>query len=184
MNYDETIRPWLLTVAEPWGITQAHAYRWHDAVGKEKPERYFTYTPLRGERLDTAITDMSTADGTTVTHRAMQQWAFYIRIDLYNSYDGLSELARCVVAAEHYQPIMNNFKAHGVSFHDVFESPIDESTPYDDEILYHHSMIVEFYENPEYTIVETNGVVNQITTTIEAGSKDIQIDNPGGVSYP
>lgn len=183
MNYDEIIRPWLLTVAEAWGITQAHAYRWHDASGKQKPEKYFTYTPIRAERLDDTTVDLSTATSTTKNHRAAQQWAVFVRVDLFNSCDGLNELARCVVAADHYAPIIQTWDARGVSFHDVFESPIDESEPDDEEIIYHHSMVLEFHENPEYTLTETNGVVETITFNIESGSKDMQVDSTG-VTYP
>lgn len=178
MDFDNTIRPWLLTVSEAWGVRQAHPYRWHDA-DKSENEVYFSYRPLRSRPHVHDIVDRSEKDGTTVTHRASQRFIVEVRIDVFRSKDGLNELSRMIPAIQHNQILRDTLSARGVAFRSVVTPPEDISTWDDERIDYQHFMVVDFYENPEYEIVETNGVVETLKFNLESGSKQVQVDSTG-----
>lgn len=176
MNPNETIRKWLLACGKQFGIRQAHDYRWSDADSRQH-EMYFTYRIIESRPMQVGIEDASTLTSNTVNHKALQRWLTDVEIKLYNSQDGMFELASCFVGAQSIPSIRRLFGG----YHSPPRNPVttDESIIYDDDIDYIHKMIVQFEEEIEFIIDETNGSVDQIDLTIESGAPTYEIDRNG-----
>lgn len=188
MNPNSTVRPWLLAVGKQFGIRQAHDFRWPDA--KTRPdEMYFTYRLMRTFPVSVGHHDLSSVitppgkgvPGNDVNRSGSKPYHTVVQIDLYNSQDGLYELAAIEVAA-HASPIIRQlFQSKGVAF---FEAEITDETTFDDQrVDYHHRMIATFEENVEVSITEINGQVDDIVLDLNwDGDIPSQTVNDSGIT--
>jgi hypothetical protein len=179
MDPNTTIKLWLLAVGDEYDIHQAHEYRWPDASTVPQVP-YFTFRQVSARFLqDRGAQNLSTVDASkTVTHRYSREAEQTYRIDLYRSEDGLMELMEAAIAAEKMPSIMAIFEAGGCSFAGAINFT-DETTFDDSEIDYRHSMTCRFCVNPEFTKDETNGSVDQVDLTLEAGATTHEITRSG-----
>lgn len=166
MNPSTTIRPWLLACGNQYGINEAFFLRWPDE--STRPETmFFTYRLESTRRTNgsPAWSDMSSKAGHSATLKAIQAHTTVARIDLYNSQNGLYELASCCLALSHIESLQQLLCDHGVSLGDISE--ITDDTDYDaDEIIYHQYAILEFNENVEFALTFDNEVVDEVLFNI------------------
>ncbi len=160
MNPDTSIRPWLLACGAQYGIREAHDYRFPDAKTRQH-EMYCTYKMISSEPNQVGYQDLSTKSGYDVSWKSVQKWYTIVEIDLYNSQDGLFELASFVVA-QNNKDISAIFNDQ-CSLIDVV-SLTNESTFDDERIDYHHKLIVRFEEDIEFVLDEINAIVETIDT--------------------
>ena len=168
MNPDTTLRTWILACGKQFGIREATVYRWPDADSRQH-EWYATYRMTSCVPDQVGIQRLNSKTGNTVHRKGAQKHKVTCRIDLFNSQDGLYELAAWGVAAHHSPDIRKIFTDHGSTFIEVIEV-IDDSTWDDEEIIYHHYMICTFTDNVEISLDETNGVVDTATFNLEEDS--------------
>jgi hypothetical protein len=162
MNPNTTIRPWLLACGEQFGIRQAHEYRWSDAKTRQH-EMYCTYQIISSTPRDSGTRDMSSSSGYDVSVKGIQQWVTRVQVDLYNSQDGLYELAAFCVGADHVPAIRSIF---GGKCAFIGAVSVDDYSEFDDAVVdYHQRLICDFYENVEISITDVNSVVDSIDVT-------------------
>ena len=176
MNPNSTIRPWLLACGKQYGIFQAHDYRWADDETRQY-SMYFTYKITGSSPFQVGVEDMNSLTVNTVHFKGVQKWFTDVEITLYNSQDGMYELASCFVGAQAVPSIR-------AVFNDVCSPPrkpvvTNASIEHDDKIEYIHKMTVQFEEDVEFTIDEANGSVDQVNINMESGSTGYEIDRDG-----
>jgi hypothetical protein len=97
----------------------------------------------------------------SATYRAIQPWTTMVRVDLYNSEDGLYELASCCAGLDGIEVLQRIMRSGGVGGFEMIE--LEDDTDFDaDEIIYHQHMVLEFNENVELALTFDNEVVEQI----------------------
>ncbi len=171
MNPLTTIRPWLLATGKQFGIREVHEIRWHDADNKPG-EMYCTWRIMGSEdEPGEDVHNLTTASGYNASSKYAQSWLTTVQIDLYNSQNGIYELAS-MCAGLHHQTIKNLF------VHDAFYSKVvtDQSTFDDERINYHHQLVCVFRETIANEITVTNGVVETIQLQIDDGTYHNQYD--------
>jgi hypothetical protein len=168
MNPNTTLRTWILACGKQFGIRKAFYMRWPDALNRQH-EMYATYRMLNCIPDQVGQQGLNSKTGYTVHRKGAQKHKYTCRIDLYNSEDGMYELAAFGVAAHHSPDVRQIFKDHGSMFIEVLEV-VDDSFVDDEEILHHQYMICTFTDNVEISLDETNGVVEQINFNLESGS--------------
>lgn len=172
MNPQTTIRPWLLACSVQGGIgaIDAHETSHPDASGK--PEHiYFVYN-VEGAKQPTKhhpirSRSLPDPDGYDVVVSASQQWQTKVVIDLYNSQNGLSELAGCAVAAESSEDtdIQNVLRAGGIEFV-AGSAEIENKTTRDGtRFYYHHRMVCYFNTTEGFRHTKTNHRVDTLDLT-------------------
>ena len=164
MNPNASVRPWLLAVGKQFGIRQAHDFHWPDADTRPK-QMYCTYRLLKTVPVSAGHHNLSTNTGNTLHRKASKPYKTTVQIDLYNSQDGLYELAAMEVAAFTNPVIRNIFKTGGCAFK---TSEITDETEFDAEVIdYHQRMVAVFEENVEVSLDEINGVVDEIELDLD-----------------
>jgi hypothetical protein len=172
MNPNVTIRPWLLACGLQVGIRYVHEYRWHDA--DNKPDMpYCTYRIMSSIPENEGVHYLTTASINTAVERAAQPWLTTVRVDLFNSQNGLYELASFCVAQESHPSIKELFRQNAT----MVERSVEDLTEADDEeLVYHHRLTAVFRENVEHTLEESNGVVDTIRLQLDDGTFFDQYD--------
>lgn len=169
MNPKNTVEKWLLAAGKPFGIEQAHDYRWADAETVQQ-ESYCEYRMIRSipKQATPQTNNAVNADNQyTVDWSSWQEWTTTLQIDLKRSQDGMRELAAMCVAAQAYQPILSMLQNGGVAFTKAVEIiNLTDETNGDLYERYHHRLICEFTEHVQYTLKEINGVVEEIRITL------------------
>lgn len=175
MNPNTTIRPWILACGKQYGIRQAHEYEWDDAESRQH-EMYFTYEMKFSDQNQSGHMDMSTSSAYTVTRKAVQKWYTTVEVDLYNSEDGMFELASLVVAVK-----LPSIKAIFNDQCTLIESKGVEnlSKRYAGETSFHQQLVVVFEEEVEFVLAEPNGEVEQVNLSIETGDPTYEITDSG-----
>lgn len=176
MNPDTAIRPWLRACGETFGVNEVHNYHWPDASTRPQ-EPFFVYKIIEtasaqdGHTKFKSVPDQSNAPYTSRT-TGEKQHETTVRIDLYRSINGVQELAKCCIAAEVSDTIKEFFKESGCAFKKISEQVEDMTPEYDaltagditDQI--HHRVDVVFYDNIQFSLDETNNVVEEINLSV------------------
>ncbi len=166
MNPLTTIRPWLLATGKQFGIREVHEMRWHDADNKPD-EMYCTWRIMGSEdEPGEDVHNLTTASGYNAASKFAESWLTTIQIDLYNSQNGIYELASMCAGLNH------------VTINALFEEKaalyskevIDQSTFDDERINYHHQLNCVFRETIANELTETNGVIETIQIKIDDGT--------------
>jgi hypothetical protein len=161
MNPNKVIRPWIIAAGRDFGIRYGYPYRRPDDATKQE-EIYFTYRITGSEPDETGRHSQDTKTGYTANLSARKSHVNLVRIDLYNSEDGIRELNAMCIAAQDDGDIRNIFTSVGCSFIENL-GVADETTWDAEEINHHHVLTCSFYENVEYNISKDNEVVESIT---------------------
>ena len=149
MNPNTTIRPWLLACSLEGNIGAVEAFEIGapDMSGKEE-EIYFVYTVKSGKpKTDSLPINTSRLPATgvyDVVVSGSKEWKTRVEVELFNSQNGMSELAGCFTAAFIDQDLMNLFTAHGLEPVVGSEETFNESTRDGARIYYHHRMVCYF----------------------------------------
>jgi len=179
MNPLVTIRPWLLATGQQFGIREVHEIRWHDADNKPR-EMYCTWRLMGSEdEGGEDIHNLTTASDNDAVSKYAESWLTTVQIDLFNSQNGIYELASMCAGINH-ETIKLLF-VHAA----LYSKTITDESTYDDErIYYHHRLVCVFRENISNTITETNGVVTKIRAQLDDGTYYDQYDitAAGGVT--
>jgi hypothetical protein len=144
LNPITTIVPWLLACGQKFGILDVYEQRCPDAGGRPE-ESYFVYRVRRARpNQPVAKIQQNALVGTyDIDVSARQEWSVELQVDLYNSQNGIAELAACCIAAQADQDILTLFGGRGVAFKGCLEiSEDNEETA--DRIWYHHKMVCKF----------------------------------------
>lgn len=170
MDPNTTIRPWLLACGNQYGINEAFYLRWPDE--STRPETmFFTYRFVGMQSGQPASYNLNSGDGYSATYRTAQPWKTRVRIDLYNSRDGLYELASCCAGLDGIEILQRIFKDGGVGGFEIVE--LEDDTEYDaDEIVYHQHIELDFNENVELSLSFDNEVVEEILFTLNIDGAD------------
>ncbi len=177
MNPNTTVKPWLLACGKQFGVNDAREYRYPDAKARAKQDPYFTYALSAAIPQQVGHQDLTTKTSYVANRKGYQKHFFTATIDLWDSQDGLYELAAIAVAAQQ-NPIIRAVFAQQCEFNEV-QSITDLTTFDDDRINYHHQMICTFDVNVEFSLDETNAVVEEIKLTLESGGYEWTIDDTG-----
>lgn len=178
MNPNTTIRPWLLACGAQFGINNAYDYRCPDEETRPY-QMYFTYRFIEMRELSVASIDMSTApaSGYNLDRKIAKPFDTLVEIKLYNSQDGLFELAACVAALERVPAIRELFSGKA-AYRDI-QSLKNDSTWDSDRVDYEHTMIIRFEEIASIELEEINSVIEQIDLTLESDSHTWNITENG-----
>ena len=177
MNYEQTIRPWLLVCLRSFGVKEVYGYRLPDESTRPQ-EPYAIYTPVSSYPVQVGIQNLTTAPASDndVNIRMAQEHETRIRVDYYDSPNGLYEIASCAVAARS-QKIRDIFLPE-CAFKDV--ELLNDNTTFDSErIDYHHTMVVVFREFVECNIVDVNALIDQIDLNINSNHPTYEITRAG-----
>jgi len=178
MNLNLVIRPWVLSILTQYGIRYAAHVRWPDASTRQH-EMYAEYMVVSMVPEQDGLQDQTTVDDSdVVTHSAWQVWLTTVEVVIYNSQDGASELAGLAISAQHNQSIKDLFDRHSAAFHRVVRID-DISEPYDDKTIYKHRLVCEFRTNEEYSLEDTNAVVDEIIFQIEPDDFEYTVSDSG-----
>jgi hypothetical protein len=159
MNLNETIRPWLLACGAQHGNNQAYEFRRPDDSTRQE-EPYYVYMATRLLPAQDGSQTQSTKTGYDAHVSAWKQHIHTIQIDLYNTEDGMRELAEACLMAEHNDSIKSIYK-NKCSFYQVVD--ITNETTFDGErVYYHHRLICQWFEGIEYTLDDINGIVETV----------------------
>jgi hypothetical protein len=166
MNPKTTIKPWLLACSEQGGIGAVDAYETSaPEMSEELEDIYFVFQVTGG--IPTRHTPMEKRslpdpEGWDVEVSGTQFWKMQVQVDLFNSQNGLSELAGCAVAAEKDQEFTDLFKAHGLSFV-AGSAEVQNLTTRDETGFYHHHrMTCHFNTTQGFKHTKTNHRVSAI----------------------
>jgi hypothetical protein len=166
LNPLTTIRPWLLAAGEQFGIREVHEIRWHDADNKPR-EMYCTWRIMGSEDEEgDGVFNLTTASGNDAASKFAESWLTTIQIDLYNSQNGIYELAS-MCAGLHHTTIKQLFEEKAALYS---KTVTDQSTFDDERIDYHHRLVCVFRETIASSITETNGVVTTIQIQLDDGT--------------
>ena len=182
MNPLTTIRPWLLATGKQFGIREVHETHWHDADNKPD-EMYCTWHIVGSEdEPGEDIHNLTTASGSNAVSKFAESWLTTIQIDLYNSQNGIFELASMCAGLNHTS-IKIVFEEKAALYSKVVTN---QSTFDDEEITYHHRLVCVFRETIANTITETNGVVDLVQVQIDDGTyfDQYDIDSTGYTPTP
>ena len=178
MNPDTTIRPWLLACGSQFGINAAYGYRRSDSPTRFE-EPYCTYRVLEMRERTVASIDLSTApaSGNDLTRKIAVPFSTFVEIKLFNSQDGLYELAAFTAAVKRI-PAVRELFAGKAAYREAVELRND-STWDDERIYYEHTMVCRFEENASIELEDINAVIDDISLTLESGSHTWTIDDTG-----
>jgi hypothetical protein len=169
MNPKNTIRPWLLACSIQGKIGATEAYETNAPDMSGKPEHiYFVYHvsvakqttkhhPVRSRTLPDP-------EGYDVVVSASQQWQTKVIVDLYNSENGLSELAGCAVAAESNEDvdIQKVLRSGGIEFVPGSAEVENKTTRDGTRFYYHHRMVCYFNTVEGFRHTKTNHRVDTV----------------------
>ena len=178
MNPDTTIRPWLLAAAKyiNVGTSQAHDYRYKDATTRPG-DIYFEYMVKSSKEESMGGEDLSTIATNTVTHVKAKRWFTTAEIKLFNSQNGMQELAEICVGGQMDNTLRLIFSGKCSPPRNCTIE--NESIVHDDRTEYVHKLVCVFAENIVFEHVETNASVDQIDLTLEAGDLTHEITRSG-----
>jgi hypothetical protein len=163
MNPETTIRPWLIACNSEGGIG---AVDFFDTAAPESDDLniYFVYTVYAAvPNHERPIAKQKSAEGSyDATVSGAQEWTWNVKIEIFNSQNGLAELAGIAVAAEIDQDLKNLFKASGVKFKDVLTVK-NKSTRDGNRFFYRHEMEVNFNALAKFTHVKRNYRVSAVS---------------------
>ena len=164
MNPNTTIKPWLIICGKQMGINEVHEYRWHDADNKND-EPYIVYQELNSDdEQEGDIHDLSSRSGDNTASMFAEPWLSTVQIDLYNSQNGINELAALVSSIYHdtIRPYMRHLS--------LYSEDVTDLTTWDDErINYHHRLECQFRENVAHELTETNQAVQVVELELYNG---------------
>jgi len=160
MDPNVTIRPWLLACGKRYGINEAFYLRWPDE--SSRPETmFFTYRFLGMTSKQPVSYNLNSGSGYSATYKTEQPWMTSVRVDLYNSQDGLYELASCCAGLDGIEILKRIFSSKGIGGFELVE--LEDDTDFDaDEIMYHQHMVLSFNENVSLALTFDNEVVEEI----------------------
>lgn len=172
MNPLTTIRPWLLATGAQFGIREVYEIRKHDATDETR-EMYCTWRIMGSTNEDGEdVLDLSTASGNNTLSKYAETWLTTVQIDIYNSQNGIYELASMCSGINH-QSVKALFEEKAA----LYSKVITDETTFDDErINYHHRLTCVFRENISNTLTQTNGVVDTIRIQLDDGTYYDQYD--------
>lgn len=179
MNPDTTVRPWLLACGAQFGIRFAFDYRLPDDDTRQK-EMYFTYEIVSTSSDETTFLrdDTYEEDSNDLVRKGCKEHLTVVKITLHNSKNGIYELAACTIGAQMSPALQSIFKAKQCAFHDVL-SITSESFVDNEEVLYKHVMLVDFYDRVELSLTDVNAIVDDLKFNIETGSYEWTINSDG-----
>jgi hypothetical protein len=179
MNPDSTIRPWLLACSAQFGIRYAFDHHWPDAETRQR-EMYFVYKAINTTTDETLFlrADSHTEGSNDITRKGCQEHKTIFEITLHNSQNGLYELAACAIGAKMIPAIQNIFKSKQCAFHETL-SINNESFVDNEEVIYKHVMLCDFYERVELSITEVNAIVDDVKFNLESGSYEWTVNSDG-----
>lgn len=169
MNPNETIRPWLLACSLQGDIGAVEAFEIGapDMSGKEE-EIYFVYT-VKGAQEIPKVTAISTNAPASVYPTdfdvyvsAAQQWKTRVEVEIFNSQNGMSELAGCFIAAQKDQDLINLFNVHHVEPVVGSAEVQNLSTRDGERIYYHHKLTCYFHTIESFSHRKINHRVGTI----------------------
>lgn len=156
MNPKTTIVPWLDICGRQWGLEGIDEYRQTDPSGR--PEHIHAGYRLKRAKPAQSESGLKRdrARGTyDITARAVREYIVDVVIDLFNSQNGLAELAGACVAADIDQSIRDLLKARGVSFRECVD--VEDLTTYTAErVYYQHRLTCRFSTYYGYSLNKTN----------------------------
>lgn len=166
MNPKTTIKPWLLACSDQGGIGAVDAYETSAPEMSENVESiYFVFQVTGGvptQHIPIERRSLPDSSGWDVEISGFQHWKMQVQVDLYNSQNGLSELAGCAVAAEKDQEFTDLFKAHGLSFMGGSAEVRNFTTRDETNFYYHHRMTCCFNTTEGFNHTKTNYRVSSI----------------------
>lgn len=141
---------------------------------------YFTYEIISTTSDESLyLRDDSYTEGSNdITRKGCREHKTAVKITLYNSQNGIYELAACAIGAQMSPAIQNIFKAKQCAFHEVL-SINSESFIDNEKVLYKHVMLVDFYERIEISLTDVNGIVDDVLVNMESGSYQWTIGEDG-----
>jgi len=122
--------------------------------------------------------DQSTKTANIATRSYWQAWIQTVQVDLFESQNGMYELAAMTIAAKRNPVFIQLFREHGCSFEGV-TSVVNLSTFDDSRIDYHHRLTCTFSVTVEHSLDDANAVVDEIKLAIESGGYEWTIDDTG-----
>jgi len=181
MNPDESIRIWLLTAGEQFGIEQAHDYQWDDASTRPQ-EPYFTYFLDETVPFQSGRQENLSSSGNDASVKVLKDYTTTVRIDLHRDKAGLHHLAAIAAAGEANPFIRQILKDKGCELTKTVM--IKNLTPRDlpegeREEHYHHYMVCLFDEMISHTMTETNAVVDRVRLQLFEGGPTFDITEDG-----
>jgi len=164
MNPDTVIRPWLHAYGAQLGVNEVHERQWTDESARQV-QPYMTYQIVKMEPYASGIQSKKTASGYDATFSALEPYVFTVLVAIYNSQNGMYELAAASIAAKHHPDIKKIFRTHGGAFVRVIDIR-DNTKLENDKYRYAMAMVCEFTHNVEYSISSTNAVVESISVQV------------------
>jgi hypothetical protein len=161
MNPDTTIRPWLVACGKYWGANDAFEFRLSDESTRKEFE-YFTYQKIRIVPNQDGRQRKNRLSGSYDAYRsAEQEWTVTFKIELFNSQDGMNELAACCIAAIDETDIRAIFSTRGCAFKRCLS--INDNSEWNDErVYYRHTMMCEFNAWLRYEHFKINDVIEEV----------------------
>jgi len=161
MNPDSTIRPWLVACGQYFGANDAYLYRLPDSKSRLETE-YFTYEIVKMKpNINGKIRKTEALGDYGSTRAAVQPWTAIVQISIFNSENGMAELAECCVAAVDDTDIISIFKTGKVAFKSAIS--ISDETEMNDDRLYHkHTLMCEFNTSINYQHPKTNDRIETV----------------------
>jgi hypothetical protein len=105
--------------------------------------------------------NLNSGDGYSAIYKVAQPWLTTVRVDLYNSENGLYELASCCTGLDGIEILQRILSSKGVGGFEL-KSLEDDTGFDDDEIIHHQYMVLEFNENVELALTFENEVAEEI----------------------
>jgi hypothetical protein len=172
----EGIRKWLVACGATFGCTEVHPYRWPDA--DTRPEvPYMTYRVMRLLSDGVAMNGGRTSgvpgeEPHTVLSDSMEGFKANVRVELYNSEDGMGWLAKCGVAAGKEQAVKNIFYKSNIGFLKILDI-VDETTWDDERINYKQVLTIQLrtvivHEHKNYNaLIDSVNIDDAIATDVD-----------------
>ncbi|MCP4709219.1 MAG: hypothetical protein GY869_11390 [Planctomycetes bacterium] len=177
MNPNSTVRLWLLACGKQYGINNAHLIDFPDAKTRSDQDPYFVYKLVATQSGQVGTHDQSTASGYNASRSARKKHLTTVQVDLYDSQDGLYELASMCVALQS-DPVIRGIFDNQAEFFEMTQC-LDLSIKDGNRVDYHQRMICTFEENIEFTLEDTNAIVETIEMAIESGGYEWTITDTG-----
>ena len=177
MNPKTTVRLWLLACGKQYGINNAYLINATDAAARGDQGPYFVYKLVSYASGQVGHHDQSEADEYTAVRGARKRHLATIQVDLFDSQDGLYELASMCVALES-DPTIKAIFDNQAEFQEMTQC-VDLSTRDGLEFYYHQQMLCTFEINVEFELEEANAIVETILLQTEVDGPIFKITEDG-----
>lgn len=117
--------------------------------------------------------DLTTAIDYTALSSAEKVYVARVKVELFNSQNGIEELAEMCAAAEHNSIIKVGIKRGGAAFRQVI-SITNETKHNDERIDYHHVLVAEFSTNVFYVLEQSNEIVTTVDWSIDFDGDNVE----------